>query len=110
MHQIGDAGEGNEVVLDVLAGGEVAASTAEFIGDARQLTHLLCGQQPTGDFAAHHLDARLSLAVNAVLEAEGSELGVSNLPCEDGHCLCPEGFDFLSDCFNMLILKLLALR
>ena len=31
------------------------------------------GQQPAGNFAAHHLDAGLALAINAVLQAEGTE-------------------------------------
>ena len=41
VHEVGDLGEGDEVILDVLAGGEVAAAAAEFVGDARELIHLL---------------------------------------------------------------------
>jgi hypothetical protein len=110
MHEVGDAGEGDEVILDVLAGGEVAASAAEFVGDTRKLTHLLRSEQTARDFTTYHLDTGLTLAVDSVLQAEWAELGVCNLPCEDGHCLGPEGLDLLSDGCSVLILKLFALK
>ena len=44
VHQIGDPVERDEVILNVLPGGEVAASAAELFGNARQLTHLAGGK------------------------------------------------------------------
>jgi hypothetical protein len=110
VHQIGDAVQRDEVILDVLPGGEVAASAAELVGHARQLIHLGGGEQPAGDLAAHHLDAGLALSVDAVLQAEWTEVSLGNLPSQEGHCLGPEGFDFLPNRFIVLILKLFPLR
>ena len=110
MHEVGDAIERDEVILDVLAGGEVAAAAAELVGDARQLIHLGGGEQAAGDFAAHHLDAGLALSVDAVLQAEWTEVRVGNLPSQVGHCLGAEGFDFFANRFIVLILKLFPLR
>ena len=98
------------MILDVLAGGEVAASAAEFVGNAGQLTHLRGGEQPAGDFAAHHLHAGLALPVDTVFQAKWTEVSVGNLPGQVGHCLGAEGFDLFPNRLIVLILKLFPLR
>ena len=106
----GDLVERDEVILDVLAGGEVTASAAELVGNAGHLNHLAGGEQPAGDLAAHHLDAGLTLSVDAVLQAKWTEVGLGNLPSQEGHCLGAESFNFLPNRFIVLILKLFPLR
>jgi hypothetical protein len=98
------------VILDVLPGGEVTASAAELVGHTRQLSYLVRGEQPAGDFAAHHLDARLTLSVDAVLQAKWTEVGFGNLPSEEGHGLGAESLNFLPNRYIVLILKLFSLR
>ena len=44
VHQVGNPVERDEVILHILPGGEVAASTAELVGHAPQLNHLLGGK------------------------------------------------------------------
>ena len=44
VHQVRYARQGHEVILNVLPRGEMAAAAAEFVGDPRQLPHLICGQ------------------------------------------------------------------
>ena len=65
--------------------------------DARQLLHLRCRQQSAGNLAAHHLHARLALAVDAVLQAERAEFVFGNFPRQEGVGLAAEGFDLLAD-------------
>ena len=67
------------------------------------------GQQAAGDLAAHHLDAGLALAVDAVFEAEGAELVFGDLAGQEGLGLGAEGFDLFPDGSIMLILKLFPL-
>ena len=72
--------------------------------------HLGGGEQAAGDLAAHHLDARLALAVDAVLQAEGPEVVFGDLAGQVGHCLGAERFDLFANRSIMLILKLFPLR
>src|ERR1022692_1130429 len=109
VHQVGDLVERDEVILDVLAGGEVTASAAELVGHARQLNHLARGEQPAGDFAAHHLDAGLTLSVDAMLQAKWTEVRLGNLPGQEGQCLGAESLNFLPNRYIVLILKLFPL-
>jgi hypothetical protein len=74
------------------------------------LTHLESGEQPAGDLAAHHLDAGLALSVDAVFQPKWTEVGLGNLPSQEGHCLDPESFDLFPNGFIVLILKLFPLR
>ena len=97
VHEVGDALQGDEVILDVLAGGEVALAAAELVGDAGELVDLAGGEQSAGYFASHHLDAGLSLAVNAVFEAEGAESVFRDLAGEEGLGPVTEGFDLFAD-------------
>ena len=62
--------------LHVLAGGEVSLASAELIGHASQLPHLIRGQQAARNLGADHLHALLALAVDAAAQAEGPELVV----------------------------------
>ena len=110
VHQVGHAVERHEVILDILAGGEVAASAAELVGDARQLLDLRGGEQAAGNLAADHLDAGLPLSVDAVFQAEGTEVSLGNFPSQEGHCLGPEDLDFFANRLIVLILKLFPLR
>src|ERR1035438_1872884 len=110
VHQIGDPMERDEVVLDVLPRGEVAASAAEFVGNARQLAHLESREQPARDLAAHHLHAGLALAVDAVFQAKRTEVVLGNVPSQKRNCLGPESFDLLPNRSIILILKLFPLR
>ena len=84
VHEVGDLGERHEVVLNVLAGGEVAFAAAELFGDFRELVGLCGSQQAAGDFAADHLDARLALAVDAVFQAERAEIVLGDFAREEG--------------------------
>jgi hypothetical protein len=88
----------------------VAAAAAEFVGNPGQLTNLRGGEQPAGNFAAHHLYAGLALSVDAVLQAKWTEVGVGNLPGQVGDCFGPERFDFFPNRSIMLILKRFPLR
>jgi hypothetical protein len=96
--------------LHILPGGEVAAPSAEFVGNTGQLNHLIGGKQPAGNFAAHHLNAGLSLAVDAVFQAKWTKVSLGNFPSQEGQCLGPKDFNFFPDRFIVLILKLFPLR
>jgi hypothetical protein len=106
MHEAGDARQRHEVVLDILARGEVPAATPEFIGYAAQLLRLGRGQQAAGDLASHHLDAGLPLAVNAVFQPEGAKLIFCNLASEVCLGSFAEGFDLLANYAIMFNFKL----
>jgi len=108
-HEICDAVERDEVILDVLAGGEVSAAAAEFVGNPCESVGLGSGEESAGDLAAHHLDAGLSLAVDPVFQPVGAEILVGNLPCQVGQCLGPEGLDLFPNRCIVLILKLFPL-
>ncbi len=60
----------HEVILDILAGGEMSFAGAEFVGDRRQLIHLRGSQRAAGDFGADHVHARLAAAYT--LRGEGA--------------------------------------
>ena len=70
---------------------------AKVVADERQLFHLGGGHQAAGDLAAHHLDAGLPLAVDAVLEAERAEFVLRNFTRQEGAGLTAEGLDFFAD-------------
>ena len=110
VHQVGNPVERDEVILHILPGGEVAAPSAEFVGNAGQLNHLIGGEQPAGDLTAHHLNAGLPLSVDAVFQAKWTEVSLGNFPSQEGHCLGPEDLDFFPNRFIVLILKLFPLR
>ena len=80
-------------------------AAAELLGDARELFHLRRRQQPAGNFAAHHLDARLPLPIDPMFEPEGTEVVLRNLPRLESRGLPPEDFDFLTDGLIVLLLK-----
>ena len=109
MHQIGYARQRNEMILNILSGGEMPAPSAEFVGDAAQLFHLRNGQQPAGNLAANHLNAGLPLAVNAMLQAKWPELIFGDLPVEKSQRARAEDFDFFADQPVMLDFKLLEI-
>jgi hypothetical protein len=93
------------VILDVLAGGDVGFAAAELVGDPGKTVELGRGQQTAGDFASHHLDASLALAVYAVFQSEGPELVFRDLAGEEGECLVAEDFDLFPNCPIMLFFK-----
>src|SRR6266571_149843 len=98
------------MVLHVLARGQVSPAATELLGDARELFHLWRRQQPAGNFAAHHLDARLPLPIDPMLEPEGTEVVLRNLPGLESRGLPAEDFDFLTNGPIMLLLEHFALR
>src|ERR1035441_5982272 len=108
VHDVGHLGQGHEVILHVLAGGDVAFAAGEPFADARQLFHLRGGEQAAGDLAAHHLDAGLTLPVDAVLEAERAEVVLRDFAGEEGVGFAAEGFDFFADQVVVLELEVVA--
>jgi hypothetical protein len=100
-------GEGDEVILDVLAGGEVSSAAGEFVGDAGELADLRGGEKATGDLAADHLDTGLALAVDAVLEAEGTEFVLGDLAGEELTGAGTKGLNLFADGAIMLNLEVL---
>jgi hypothetical protein len=97
------------MVLDVLAGGEVAPTAAELVGDPAQLRHLGGGQQAAGNLAADHLDSRLPLPVDTMLEAEGAKIVFRDFTGKE--CLggSAEGFDLFANGPGMLRFERFAL-
>jgi hypothetical protein len=73
MHQVGHIGKRNEVVLQILAGGQMAAAAGEFVGNGGEGLHLECCDHSGGKLGAYHLDAGLALAVDAMAQAETAE-------------------------------------
>ncbi len=63
-----------EMELNVFARGEVAAACRVFVGDNRQYAKLRRRKHARSDLYAKHLEARLPLAIRAVLQAERAEL------------------------------------
>jgi hypothetical protein len=63
--------------------------------------------QAAGDLAAHHLHARLPLAVDAVFQPVGAELVFRDLAGEERLGSRAEGFDLLADSAIMFSFKLL---
>src|SRR5215467_6848406 len=60
--------------LNVFARGEMAATGGIFIGNLSEDSELRWLHDPGGKFHAQHLEARLALAIGAVLQAERAEL------------------------------------
>jgi hypothetical protein len=102
--------EGDEVILYILAGGEVPLASAEIVCHASQLAHLLRGQPSTRHLRPHHLDTGLPLAVDAAPQPEGPELIVRQLPSEKRIGLRPEQLDILPNCSIVLMLSQLVFR
>src|SRR5581483_10891748 len=73
-HHRGDILQPDEVELNVLARGQMATSGRVGIGDVRQHAQLVAIQHARRDLNAHHLDSRLTLAVNAMLQPERAKL------------------------------------
>ncbi|SPE37158.1 hypothetical protein SBA3_260014 [Candidatus Sulfopaludibacter sp. SbA3] len=97
VHEVWHAHQRHEVILDVLPRGEVALAAAELVGDTAELLQLWRGQQSARDLAAHHLHARLALAVDAVLQTEGTELVFRNLSVQKLLRSLAKRLDFLAD-------------
>ncbi len=108
VHQVGHARQRNEVILHILARGDVAAASAELFGDPAKLLHLADGREAAGDLAAHHLDPGLALPVDAMLQAEGAEFVFGDLPIQKCLGAMAEGFDLLANSVRVLNLKLFA--
>ena len=66
----------NEMILDILPGGEMALAASEFIGDGCELIHLLGRQNSAGNLGADHVHAGLPLAVDAAAQALCAKLVV----------------------------------
>src|SRR5262249_46903129 len=109
VHQVGDALQRNEVILDVLTSGEVPAAPSEFVGDACQLPDLLRRAESAGDFTPNHLNPCLTLAIDAVLQAEGTEIVLGHFACKEREGCAAERFDFFPNGPGMVLLELLAL-
>ncbi len=82
----------NEMILDVLASGEVSFAAAELVGDGGQLIHLRRGHRSARDLGADHVHAGLPLAVYAAAQALGAELVVGE---PAGHVLLGVGTEQL---------------
>ena len=73
-HDLGGVVQVDEVELEVLARGDVAAVEAGvLLGDLGQGVHLVRGHAAVGQLDAHHLVVFLALAVDAAREAEELE-------------------------------------
>ena len=103
-------GQRYEVILDVLAGGEVGFAAGEIFGDAGELAYLGSGEKAAGDLAADHLDAGLALAVDAVFKAEGAEFVLGDLAGEELTGADAEGFNLFADGAIVLNLEVLGVR
>ena len=79
--ELGRVGQRHVVDLDVLAGGDVAlAQRRPALDRLGEGVHLLGGHAAERQLDADHLDVRLALAVDALLEAEADELVLRGLP------------------------------
>lgn len=110
VHQIGCASERNEVILHVLARGDMALPAGELVGDLAELLELARGSKAAGDLHAYHLDAGLALSVNAMFQAEGTEFVVGNFAGDERRCLLAEDLNFLPNGIIVLNLKGFALH
>jgi hypothetical protein len=59
--------------LEILARGQVGDTRRKLFRDVGKPAELTAVEDAAGDLDAHHLHPRLSLAVDAVAEAEGAE-------------------------------------
>ena len=76
-HHVAGADQVDEVELDVLARGDVAAAQAGvLLGDLAHHVHLLGVDAAVGQLDAHHLLVHLALAVGAHAQAERRELAL----------------------------------
>ncbi len=74
LHDIGDLGQFHEVELEVLACGDVSPAATVVLYEGAQHVQLVGGHGAVGHLDAHHLvGASLTLAVDAVVEAEDAE-------------------------------------
>ena len=78
MQYVWNVAQRNEMILDVLARGEVAFAPAKLVGNAGQLIHLPRGQDASGHLGADHVNAGLSLRVNAAAKALRAEFVVGD--------------------------------
>src|SRR5215472_12149941 len=93
MEKVGYLPKRDEVVLDVLARGEVGSSAAELVGNAGKLAGLARGDHAARDLRPHHVNIRLPLAVNAAPEPDSAKLIVGQLASKEGFGLGPKQLD-----------------
>ncbi len=109
VHQVGGARERHEVILHVLARGDVAFAAGELVGDVAELLELARCGEAAGDLHAYHLHAGLALSVDAVFQAEGAEFVVGNIAGDECRSLLAEDLNLLPNGLIVLILKGFAL-
>ena len=82
-HHFGHVREFHKMQLDILPRGHVAHTGGKLVGQLGNPPHLISRQATERNFDAEHLDARLALTVNAVLQPERFENIRGEVPCED---------------------------
>jgi len=90
---VGNLGQRHEVILHVLAGGDVAFPASVEVGDLGEVPHLIGGEQAAGNLGANHMHRFLALAVDAAAQAEGAELVGGEFAGGEGVSLGAEQFD-----------------
>jgi hypothetical protein len=82
MEEIRHPPKWHEVILNILPGSEMALAAAKLVRHTGKLHHLAGRQHTAGHFRPHHLDARLSLTINASPEPNRPELVIGQLAVE----------------------------
>ena len=96
VEQVWHAGQRNEVVLHVLARGQVAFAGCVAVGNERELVELIGGERAAGDLGPDHLHAGLALAVDAAAQPERPKVVVGDLAGEELVGLFAEELDVLA--------------
>ena len=97
-----------EMILNVLASGEMAFAARKLVGNPGQLLHLRGRQQPAGDLASDHLHTRLALPVDAVLQSKGTEFILGDFAGKKRPGALAEGFNFSANHLIVLDFEILA--
>ncbi len=79
MQHVGNLRQRDEMILHVLARGEVALATSKLVGYAGKLIHLLRRQQAARNLCPDHVDAGLALRIHTPAEPLRAELVVVDL-------------------------------
>jgi hypothetical protein len=98
--------EWNKVQLDILPGRHMSYAGRKGIGNVCHLTQLISGKATKGNFNPNHLNIRLALPINAVLEPKrfkNVDRGVPSL--ETSHLILKRFYFFQNllgngDCMN----------
>ena len=105
VHEVRNPRQGNEMVLQVLARGEMTFACRIFVGNGGQSVQLGGREFAAGDLGADHLNAGLALSIAAEAQPQGTELVVGKAAGQKLVDSAAKTFDFAANGIVVLVLE-----